>query len=298
MRKLLQKCTYCKTLHGGPYKLPKMPQLPVERVTRAKPFEFSGLDYFGPLWIKVGSEKVKVWVCLFTCLVTRAVYLDVAMDLSAASFLNCLRRFISRRSKPAQLISDNAPHFKLANSTVNMMWGSKVLLDDSVFNYCSSEGIEWHFIPEYAPWQGGVYESMVKITKTCLKKAIGRKLLDVDQFLTFLAEAEGISNSRPLTFVSEEIHSSQVLRPADFLVPGGMLGVPQMDDDPDDPEYLPKMDSKQKLVRYYTSSQRLLDKCWQFFYEEYLQSLRERGSDTHPQPRVATQSTPKEGPTP
>ncbi|MCP4486607.1 MAG: hypothetical protein GY820_04700, partial [Gammaproteobacteria bacterium] len=113
VHRILRKCVTCQKVKGGPYQLPEMPQLPKERVQRARPFQFTGLDYFGPLWIKTPTDKVKVWVCLFTCLATRAIHLEVAMDLSAVTFLNCLRRFISRRGQPTKIISDNAPQFTL-----------------------------------------------------------------------------------------------------------------------------------------------------------------------------------------
>lgn len=61
--------------------MPKMPPWPKERVREAIPFEYTGLDYFGPLYIKHydGNEPVskKIWVCLFTCMVVRAIHLEL-----------------------------------------------------------------------------------------------------------------------------------------------------------------------------------------------------------------------------
>ena len=89
-----------------------MPPLPHERVARSDPFQFVGLDYLGLVYVKEGSQLHKVWVCLFTCLTARAVHLEWVLDLTAIQFLNCVKRFISRRGKPD---SDNAPQFKLTN---------------------------------------------------------------------------------------------------------------------------------------------------------------------------------------
>jgi len=47
------------------------------------PLTFTGVDLFGPLTVKWGSGTAKRWGCLFTCLTTRAVYLEVTPSLEA-----------------------------------------------------------------------------------------------------------------------------------------------------------------------------------------------------------------------
>ena len=61
--------TVCKW-HGGPssFRLPNMLPWPQERVSRSEPFQYIGLDYLGPLHVKVGNVIEKMWICLFTCL--------------------------------------------------------------------------------------------------------------------------------------------------------------------------------------------------------------------------------------
>ena len=98
--------------------MPKMAPYPPSRIEESSPFTYTGLDYLGPLYVKLNRVTQKVWVCLFTCLAVRAVHLEVIHDLSAQQFVLCLRRFIARRGKPKEIISDNASQFKLAKSTV------------------------------------------------------------------------------------------------------------------------------------------------------------------------------------
>ena len=74
-----------------------MPPWRRERVSRSEPFQFIGLDYLGPINVKEGESVGKMWVCLFTYLSIRAVHLELVKGLSAQMFLDCLRRFISRR---------------------------------------------------------------------------------------------------------------------------------------------------------------------------------------------------------
>ena len=43
----------------------------------------------------------------------RAVHLELVKRLLAEAFLDCVRRFISRRGRPRLIICDNAPQFQL-----------------------------------------------------------------------------------------------------------------------------------------------------------------------------------------
>ena len=53
----------------------------------------------------------KRYECLFTCLNTRAVHLEVTHSLSAESFLMAFTRFCSRRVVPKIVLSDNGSNF-------------------------------------------------------------------------------------------------------------------------------------------------------------------------------------------
>ncbi|GBP64868.1 hypothetical protein EVAR_89947_1 [Eumeta japonica] len=80
-------------------KIPLMADLRSYRVQEAKTFCHTGIDYAGPLYIipyrRRGVQKLKAYVCLFVCLVTKAVHIELASDL------NSLKRFLSRRSPVA-----------------------------------------------------------------------------------------------------------------------------------------------------------------------------------------------------
>ena len=51
-------------------------------------------------------------VCLFTCLVVRAVDIEVVNSLDADSFINVLRGFINLQGCPATVCSDNGTNFQ------------------------------------------------------------------------------------------------------------------------------------------------------------------------------------------
>jgi hypothetical protein len=63
----------------------------------------------------------KCYVCLFTCAVTRAVHLELVVDLSARSFLLAFRRFAARRGPVSVMYSDNAQTFRCVERHLNIL---------------------------------------------------------------------------------------------------------------------------------------------------------------------------------
>ena len=62
------------------------------------------------------------------------------------------------------------------------------MTNEKVTNRLSGRKVELVFNIERAPWWGGIFERMVRSTKRCLKKMIGRTKLSYDELLTILAE--------------------------------------------------------------------------------------------------------------
>jgi len=58
---------------------------------------------------------------------------------------------------------------------------------------------------ERSPWWGGHFERLVGLVKSCLKKVIGNASLLIDELDTVLLEVEVVLNSRPLTYIYDEI---------------------------------------------------------------------------------------------
>ena len=89
-----------------------MGQLPSLRITPAPPFSTCGIDYAGPFLIKKGHTRRPVIVkCYFICFATKAVHLEPVSDATTCTFIECLKRFVSRRGCPAHIYSDNGGKF-------------------------------------------------------------------------------------------------------------------------------------------------------------------------------------------
>ena len=222
---VLRQCSICRRHEGGPYRLPKFSPLPSNCVTESTAFSRTGVDYFGPIYIKSQEGSKKVWVCLFTRLVTRAIHLELVQDMTLTEFLMCLKRFISQRGTPIEIISDNAKQFKATEASLSSLW-ENVKFSPDIQNYISNSKIKWTFTVEMAPWMGGAYERLVGIVKRNLHKALGRNLLSFVQLQMLLKQIEAVVNSRPLVYVGDDINSTVTLAPAHFLTLNPKIGVP------------------------------------------------------------------------
>ena len=150
VRSVLRSCTVCRHHEGGQYRMPTMAPLPGTCVTEAIAFTRTSPDYFGPMIIKTSEGQMKVWVCLFTSMVTRAIHLELLQDMSSEEFLLGFRRFVSQRGSPVEIISDNALQFKTASQTLDLAWKNVIRCDD-VQNDVLMSGVQWLIIVELAP---------------------------------------------------------------------------------------------------------------------------------------------------
>ncbi|CAC5383438.1 unnamed protein product [Mytilus coruscus] len=81
----------------------------------------------------------------------------------------------------------------------------------------NSYGTTWRFIPKRAPWFGGWWERLIGLTKNCIKKVLGRALVDNETLNTIITEVESILNDRPLTYVSSDPTDDEPLTPSHLL---------------------------------------------------------------------------------
>ena len=79
VRRVLGRCMTCQRQRNACPGEKFMADLPEVRVVPEKPpFAFVGVDYFGPLEVKQRRSRVERYGCLFTCLTTRAVHIELS----------------------------------------------------------------------------------------------------------------------------------------------------------------------------------------------------------------------------
>ena len=222
VKKSLNKCIPCRKQKITPQ--PQfMSDLPAERLAYNEPaFSFTGTDYFGPLIVKQSKKtrqnlgQCKRYGVVFTCLTTRALHLELAGDLSTDSFILALRRFIARRGQPNTIWSDNGTNYVDAERELRTLLAK--LNQNKISSTLINKNIIWKFNHPSSPWMGGSWESIVKITKKCLKFVTKERPVYEDSLVTFLAEVENTLNSRPLTSLSDDSNDLSVLTPNHFLL--------------------------------------------------------------------------------
>ena len=185
----------CKKIEGRSFRVHPPPPLPECRVSNEFAYTRVGVDFAGPVYVKdifsKCTEMHKAYIALFTCTTSRGLHLELTPNLTASSFImiRALKRFKGRCGNPVLIISDNG----------------KTIKDSKVREYCHRENIAWKFNVEAAPWWGGFFERLVRSVKLCLKKSLRNAKLTFEELSTVLVEIEGVLNSRPLTYVYDEM---------------------------------------------------------------------------------------------
>ncbi len=222
-------------------------------------------DLFGPFYVRQTtqgeSQSVKTWGCIFVCMVTRAIHLELLEDSTTESFLRAFRRYTSRRGLPVRIWSDNGKYFVKANKELQRLCRSidweKVTMETEQY------GLEWRFSKPLAPGENAASERQIRNVKTQLKKILGNAFLGHIEFSTLLTEVEGIVNNRPLglVYTTKDYH---LITPAHFVMGRPLLLLP------DDPENVDRASSISKLWLY---RKRLLNNFWKRFHNQYLLDL-------------------------
>ena len=177
--------------------------VPKSRITQPlKAFEsVSRIDYGDPYLTKQGhgKQRAKRYLCLFTCLVTRAVHLELAYGLDTDSFINAFTRMTSRRGIPSYVVSDNGTNFVGAERELREL--VEALDQDAISQKaCCYRQIDWKFNPPSAPHFGGLFEVMIKSAKRALRAILKDADVTDDELQTAMCGAESLLNCRPITY--------------------------------------------------------------------------------------------------
>ena len=264
VRRVLGQCLQCKrrNVNAGQQ---IMSELPKCRLTpNNPPFYFTGIDYFGPFFVKQGRSRQKRWGCIFTCLSSRCVHIEVVASMSADAFINALRRFIARRGKPSDIYSDNGSNFIGAEKELRE---ALILFNTvAVEKHLLQKSIQWHFNPPYASNMGGVWERLIRSFRRILRYLLTQQTVSDDTLLTLMIEVESILNSRPLTPVTMDPEAEVPLTPNHLLL---MREVANLS-----PAILTSADNY--ASKRWRQVQYLAQQFWLRWSKEYLQNLQPR----------------------
>ena len=263
LRSIRVKCVRCRKGNVQTMK-PMMSDLPEQRLCGNFPFANVGVDYFGPLIVKIGRRTEKRWCCLFTCLVVRAVHLEVVPKLDTDSCLNAIARFIARRGQPLTIISDNGTNFVGAEREFReyvSSWNKEYIAES-----LAQKGVKWTFNPPASPHFGGPWERMVRSCKQAMYSILGNQSLTEEVLQTTLCLIEQTLNGRPLTPVSSDVKDLEALTPNHFLLGKPSLCLP----------ILPYAEDYLDHRKAFRQSQAYADTIWNRFRKEYLPTLNRR----------------------
>lgn len=263
IRRRLANCIRC--FRTNPQALqPFMSDLPSYRVNQVKPFSVVGVDFGGPFRIKLGSHRGakmdKAYLCLFVCLATKAVHLEVVSTLSTEGFIAALRRFVGRRGRCNVIHADCGTNFIGANNQLNPL----------MHQASCAEKIEFKFNPPGAPHFGGVWEIQIKAAKSHLYRVVGDQVLTFEELTTLFVQIEALLNSRPLYPISTDPNDLSCLTPGHFLTLEPLTAVPEEDLSSINIKRLPRWQMLQAFQQRF----------WSRWKTEYLNSLTQRAKWT------------------
>ena len=264
LRGLRAKCVTCKKLYDSPMHQ-VMAELPPDRCTPSGgPFTNVGVDLCGPFYVKVGRATVKRYCCVFTCLTTRAVHLEVLCSLETDSFINGLVRFCARRGYPSVVRSDNGTN--LVGCQAELAREFKSLDRAKVCAEARRKSIEWIFNPPYSSSQGGVWERVIRTIRRVMLAIHNPSVVTSDEVLvTVFCEVEAVVNSRPLTKLSESPMDMEPLTPNHFLLARSSPSLPWT-----------SVAKNGELRHRWRMVQTLMDAFWRRYLREYLPELQRR----------------------
>ena len=244
IKRVLDGCIPCRVWKASAGRQ-QMGDLPPSRIQESHPFSNIGTDIMGPIMITVGRSRVKRYICIFNCLATRAVHLEVVPSLEADSFLQAFKRFSNRRNiSPKTIYSDNGGNFVAAQK---LLKGK----------------IDWVFNPPRASHQGGFYEIFFKLFRKIFRSITSTCTLNEFDLFTYVVEIERILYNRPITKLPNSPDDWTALSPSAIL--SGSLA--------DDV----KFDSFMKADAYrhsWKKTEYLADKFWKQWLNQYLPLLQ------------------------
>ncbi|XP_022789151.1 uncharacterized protein LOC111328880 [Stylophora pistillata] len=139
-KRIVKYCNGCKRSQAVAFPNPPPAPLSTERTKGNRTFA-------GPVkYHDKRKEEKKAYVVLYSCSLTRGVFLEVLLSLETTEFIKSLKRLIARRGRTSKIYSDNGQTLVAAAK-----WLKKVKKDERFHSYLSDQSIIWQFNLSRAP---------------------------------------------------------------------------------------------------------------------------------------------------
>ena len=118
------------------------------------------------------------------------------------------------------LCSDNGRHFVGAAEELKLLlvFLEAEITQERISHFCSTQKMEWKFIPSRSPHMGRLWKAAVKSFESHLHKVAGGVKLNYEKMSTVLTQIESCLNSHPLTAVIQEDDGVKALTPGHFII--------------------------------------------------------------------------------
>lgn len=279
IRQFIYRCISCFRAAPKPAEQ-IMADLHKSRLKDLHVFGQTGMDYCGPFEIRSGtlrnSPRTKAWIAIFVCMSTRAKHLELVQSLSTKTFLAAFTRFVSRRSLPSDLYSDNATCYTGAASELPKLFLQASKEQQEVQRDLANRGVTWHFIPGRSPMQGGNWEIQVRSLKRLLYRSARSNVFTYEDLNTLLTMIEASLNSQPLCALGSDTENMEALTPGHFLTGRLLTGIPM-------PSII---DNKIAMSEKFMLVRQQHERFWRQWLSEYLHTLNQRAKWHQPHPNI------------
>ncbi|XP_043064096.1 uncharacterized protein LOC122320086 [Drosophila ficusphila] len=217
-----------------------MGNLPADRLHGNRPFEVSGVDFCGPIFVTLGIRGK-----------------------------SAVKMFVGRRGRVQKIFCDNATNFVGASRMLQEFRDHFIANQDAITEFAATRGITFSFIPPRAPHFGGLWEAAVKSAKGLMVKAVGSAVLRQDELNTVLVEVEAILNSRPIVVDSSNPNDGEAVTPDHLLVGTTLVALPFVSSQP-------VTDDKLSYLKRWQLISAVKQRFWVDWQKDYALSLQQR----------------------
>lgn len=246
-----------------------MGNLPKETITPGiRAFINVAVDFAAGLMVHQegrGRRPTKAYACVFVCMASRAVHLELVTRLTTDAFIAAIRRFIGRRGLCKKIFCDNATNFAGCDAEMARLCERLLAQEVELNQKLLEDRIQFQFSPANSPHFNGLAEAAVKSLKFHLRRIVGMASLNYEEMSTILVQVEAALNSRPLQALTEDPNDLEALTPAHILIGEPLKSFLE-----------PIEDSDADLTTRYRRLRALFQHFWNRWQNEVLQDRQTR----------------------